>query len=160
DYLILDEAVVSYYFQLWQEEDDFMLSGLCERFMNRRLFKYIAFHPNTQMNAWTELYNLFKEAGINPDSYLAVDSSSDLPYDFFRPGEEQARWPSPLTMPDHQVKELSRHSDIVEAISGRKRTDHKLYFPKDLLEGLADDSEAKQRINEILFGQGEVTRVD
>ena len=160
DYLKLDEAVVSYYFQLWQEEDDFILSDLCERFMNRRLFKYIEFNPNTQMNAWMELYNLFKEAGINPDYYLAVDSSSDLPYDFYRPGEEEERLPIHLTMPDHQLKELSRHSDIVEAISGRKRTDHKLYFPKDLLEGLADDSEAKQRINEILFGQGEVTRVD
>src|SRR5690625_694332 len=160
DYLKLDEAVVSYYFQLWQEEDDFILSDLCERFMNRRLFKYIEFNPNTQMNAWMELYNLFKEAGINPDYYLAVDSSSDLPYDFYRPGEEEERLPIHLTMPDHQLKELSRHSDIVEVISGRKRTDHKLYFPKDLLEGLADDSEAKQRINEILFGQGEVTRVD
>lgn len=160
DYLRLDEAIVSYYFQLWQEEDDFILRDLCERFMNRRLFKYIEFNPNTQMNEWMELYNLFKEAGINPDYYLAVDSSSDLPYDFYRPGEEEERLPIHLIMPDHQLKELSRHSDIVEAISGRKRTDHKLYFPKDLLEKLADDSEVKQRINEILFGQGEVTRVD
>src|SRR5699024_7864202 len=41
DYLRLDEAVVYYYFQSWLEEDDFILYDLCERFINRRLFKYI-----------------------------------------------------------------------------------------------------------------------
>src|SRR5699024_1831529 len=78
DYLKLDESIVFYYFQLWQEEDDDILRDLCERFMNRRLFKYIEFNPKLQMNEWMELYKLFQKAGINPDYYLEVDSSSDL----------------------------------------------------------------------------------
>ncbi|AVR00615.1 hypothetical protein OBCHQ24_16905 [Oceanobacillus iheyensis] len=155
EYLKLDEGIVSYYFQLWQEEDDEILLDLCERFMNRRLFKYVEFNPNLQMAEWMELYRLFSDAGIDPEYYLVVDSSSDLPYDFYRPGEEEERLPIHLLMPNGDLKELSRHSDIVESISGKKRTDHKLYFPKDLLESLPDE-EKKTRIKEILYGQGEL----
>ena len=150
DYLKLDESIVFYYFQLWQEEDDDILRDLCERFMNRRLFKYIEFNPKLQMNEWVELYNLFQKAGINPDYYLEVDSSSDLPYDFYRPGEEDERLPINLLMPDGSLKELSSNSDIVESISGKKRTDHKLYFPGDFLISLSDDNPVKQRIMELL----------
>ena len=39
-----------------------------------------------------------------------------------------------LQMPNGELSELSRSSDIVDAISGKRRTDHKLYFPEDLLE--------------------------
>ncbi|GAB3048109.1 HD domain-containing protein [Virgibacillus ainsalahensis] len=159
EYLKLDEGIVHYYFQAWQEEEDEILRDLCERFMNRRLFKYIEFNPNLQMNEWMELYQLFQDADIDPEYYLVVDSSSDLPYDFYRPGEEEERLPIHLQMPDKSLKELSRHSDIVEAISGKKRTDHKLYFPMDLLESL-DDVPAKKRIYEILYGQGEIEDVD
>ncbi|TFJ93398.1 HD domain-containing protein [Lentibacillus salicampi] len=150
DYLKLDESIVFYYFQLWQEEDDAILKDLCERFINRRLFKYIEFNPNQQMNEWMELYKLFQEAGINPDYYLEVDSSSDLPYDFYRPGEDDERLPINLLMPDGSLKELSRNSDIVESISGKKRTDHKLYFPADFLKRLSDDIPVKQRIMDLL----------
>lgn len=150
DYLKLDEAVVSYYFQVWQEEDDFILRDLCERFMNRRLFKYVEFNPNKQMNKWMELYKLFQEADIDPEYYLEVDSSSDLPYDFYRPGEEEERLPIHLLMPNNELKELSRHSDIVESISGKKRTDHKLYFPADFLENIEQKSSVKKRIMELL----------
>lgn len=154
DYIKLDENIVQYYFQLWQEEEDEVIRDLCERFINRRLFKYIEFNPYHQMNEWLKLTKLFEQAGIDPEYYLVIDSSSDLPYDFYRPGEEEERLPIHLQMPDDSLKELSRHSDIVESISGKKRTDHKLYFPLDKLNNLEDET-VKQAILEILFGQGE-----
>ncbi|MBO8156585.1 MAG: HD domain-containing protein [Bacillaceae bacterium] len=150
EYLHLDEAVVLYYFQTWMGEDDPVLSDLSNRFVNRHLFKYIEFNPNHQLKQWAELQQLFKKAGIDPEYYLEVDSSSDLPYDFYRPGEEEERLPIHLLMPDGELRELSRQSDIVESISGKKRTDHKLYFPMDLIEGLSDRSRIKKRIMEIL----------
>jgi len=159
EYLKLDEAIVFYYFQLWQEENDDILRDLCERFMNRRLFQYVDFNPNQQMQQVMKLTKLFHEVGINPDYYLVVDSSSDLPYDFYRPGEEEERLPIHLQMPNKELKELSRHSDIVEAISGKKRTDHKLYFPEDFLNELPQSDKVKE-IKEILYGQGEVEYVD
>lgn len=149
DYLKLDENIVYYYFQLWQEEDDEVLQDLCERFINRRLFQYIDFNPNHHMSQLHRLTQLFAEVGIDPHSYLVVDSSSDLPYDFYRPGEEEERLPIHLQMPSKQLKELSRHSDIVEAISGKKRTDHKLYFPEDFLDTVEQNAKIRE-IKEIL----------
>lgn len=138
DYLQLDEAIIHYYFQLWMQEEDSILVDLCDRFINRRLFKYVEYLPFSQIKLWPELVKLFHEVGIDPDYYLEMDSSSDLPYDFYRPGEEGERLPIHLVMPNGELRELSRESDIVEAISGKRRTDHKLYFPIDMLDQCTD----------------------
>lgn len=150
DYLRLDESIVLYYFQMWQEEADPILKDLCLRFINRNLFKYIEFNPNLQMKESLELTRLFMEVGIDPAYYLVVDSSSDLPYDFYRPGEEGERLPINLLMPNQELQELSRQSDIVESISGKKRTDHKLYFPLDFVESLPTNNPKKTRIESLL----------
>lgn len=144
DYLKLDDNIVMYYFQMWLEEDDAILRDLCDRFVNRHLFKYVSHHPEDEKEIWHELCQLFEKVGINPDYYLAVDSSSDLPYDFYRPGVEEVRMPIHLKMSDGGFKELSTHSTIVESISGKIRTDHKLYFPADLLENVSDQTIKKQ----------------
>jgi hypothetical protein len=152
DYLKLDESVILYYFQTWQEEDDAVLRDLCSRFINRHLFKYVEFTPNTQMENYFQLKEWFRIAGIDPDYYLVVDSSSDLPYDFYRPGEEEERLPIHLLTSGGELRELSRESDVVEAISGKKRTDHKLYFPEDLVTDLSTHPATKKNIIEKLKG--------
>lgn len=152
DYLKLDESVILYYFQMWQEEDDPILKDLCTRFMNRNLFKYVEFDPAKQFKVHSQLEKLFARAGIDPNYYLVVDSSSDLPYDFYRPGEEEERLPIYLLMPNEELRELSRESDIVDAISGKRRTDHKLYYPKDFIYDDSNQSEVMQQIRSILEG--------
>lgn len=153
DYLRLDEAVILFYFQQWQDERDEILSDLCRRFVNRHLFKYVEFNPtNEQMTKLIELTNLFKKAGIDPEYYLVVDSSSDLPYDFYRPGEEGERLPIYLLMPNGELRELSRESVLVDAISGKRRTDHKLYFPADFIYDFSTKRTIKKKIIEILEG--------
>ncbi|MFA8438313.1 HD domain-containing protein [Pueribacillus sp. YX66] len=149
EYLQLDESFILYFFQKWQAEDDEILADLCRRFTNRKLFKYMEFNP-MQVKEWYELYEAFQEAQIDPDYYLILDSSSDLPYDFYRPGEEEERIPIQLLMPNGDVRELSRESELVDAISGKKRTDHKLYFPLDQIEDLSTNRAAKLRIVEML----------
>lgn len=153
DYLKLDESIILYYFQAWQNEQDKILSDLCQRFINRRLFKYVEFQPSNE--EWTklmELTSLFKKAEIDPEYYLVVDSSSDLPYDFYRPGEEEERLPIHLLMPNGDIRELSRESEIVDAITGKRRTDHKLYFPLDFLKDFSTKQRAKQSILQLLMG--------
>jgi uncharacterized protein len=151
DYLKLDEAIMLFYFQEWQEEKDPILSDLCRRFINRNLFKYVEFYPtNEQMKKLMELRELFKQAEIDPEYYLVVDSSSDLPYDFYRPGEEEERLPIHLLMPNGELQELSRLSEIVDAISGKRRTDHKLYFPQDFLDDETSHSDVKKQIKRLL----------
>ena len=53
-------------------------------------------------------------------------------------------------MPTGEVRELSRESEIVDAISGKRRTDHKLYFPLDLLQDVSTKKTVKKKILEIL----------
>jgi uncharacterized protein len=151
DYLKLDEAIMLFYFQEWQEEKDPILSDLCRRFINRNLFKYVEFYPtNEQIKKLMELKELFHQAEIDPEYYLVVDSSSDLPYDFYRPGEEEERLPIHLLMPNGELQELSRLSEIVDAISGKRRTDHKLYYPQDFLDDETSHSDVKKRIKQLL----------
>ncbi len=151
DYLKLDEAIIMYYFQIWQDEEDRILHDLCVRFNDRKLFKYVEFNPSKQMNDWPKLIDLFRQANIDPEYYLVIDSSSDLPYDFYRPGEEEERIPIFLLTPAGDLRELSRESDVVEAISGKKRTDHKLYFPLDILNDETEYKDVKRQIKALLF---------
>lgn len=151
EYVNLDESVIMFYFHVWQDEDDAILQDLCSRFMNRNLFKYVEFDPEAEQEKYAELEELFRKAGIDPEYYLVHDSSSDLPYDFYRPGIETERQPIYLLMKDGEtLQELSGRSDIVEAISGKRRTDHKLYFPIDLLRDESSNRTAKRKIKSIL----------
>ena len=152
EYLALDEGIVMTYFQAWMKEDDEILADLCDRFVNRKLFQYIEFDPAKDYRKLSELEQLFKKAGINPDYYLVFDSSSDLPYDFYRPGEEGERIPIHLLMPNDELRELSRSSEIVEAISGKRRSDHKLYFPEDLITLDGKKKALKKQILQVLKG--------
>ncbi|MDM5340858.1 HD domain-containing protein [Fictibacillus enclensis] len=146
DYIKLDEGVMQYYFQIWLEEEDGILRDLCRRFLDRKLFKY---SEMVSVSEVLKLSSYLEEAGIDPKYYLVIDSSSDLPYDFYRPGEKEERLPINLLKANGEVRELSRESDVVEAISGKRRTDHKLYYPADLIEKI-DDSQLKKKIKHIL----------
>ncbi|MGM9985891.1 MAG: HD domain-containing protein [Bacillaceae bacterium] len=148
EYLKLDESVVLYYFHVWQDEEDKILADLCRRYLNRNLFKYVEFAEGLHYNKFVELTNLFRKAGYDPDYYLVVDSSTDLPYDYYRTGEGGTRLPILLQKPNGDLRELSRESDVVEAISGKKRTDQKLYFPADIFD--SKKKKIKDQILEIL----------
>ncbi len=148
DYLQLDESVIYYYFQRWQNEKDDILSDLCSRFINRSLFKYVEYDPKKQEKEYKKLKELFYQAGIDPDYYLVIDSSSDLSYDVYRAGE--GRVPIYLQMPSGEEKELSTHSVIVDSITGKTREDHKMYYPVEKIE-MISDAELKEQINKLLY---------
>ncbi|HLR42908.1 MAG TPA: HD domain-containing protein, partial [Pseudogracilibacillus sp.] len=145
DYLRLDDSVIYYYFQRWQGEDDDILSDLCDRFINRRLFKYIEYDPDTESGKLEKLKQLFIRANIDPSYYLTIDSSKDLPYDVYRSG----RVPIYLQMQSGEEKELSTHSVIVESITGKTRKDHKLYYPREKIKKIKDTA-LQEQICELL----------
>lgn len=145
DYLQLDETVIYYYFQRWQDESDPILRDLSERFVNRRLFKYVEYDPDRHEATLERLRELFSEINIDPSYYLVIDSSKDLPYDVYRKGGE-GRVPIYLEMPNGTKKELSSHSIIVESITGRTRKDHKLYYPLDFLKQQKDLEQVREII--------------
>jgi len=144
DYLALDESVVFFYLQRWRREEDPVLKDLCARFLDRNLFKYVEYNPR-DFRLLAELKELFQSAGIDPAYYLEVDTTSDLPYDFYRAGEDEERIPIMLRMPNGDQVELSQKSEIVKAISGKRRFDYKLYFPLDKVMALPEDVSGKIR---------------
>src|SRR5699024_11199240 len=147
DYLQLDESVIYYYFSRWQQEKDALLSDLCSRFMNRNLYKYVEIDPKKEKEYYHALCNLFEKAGIPPEYYVVIDSSADLLYDVYRSGE--GRVPIYLQMPSGEEEELSTSSVIVDAITGKERQDHKLYYPEDLLQQVEDEA-LKEEIKNLL----------
>jgi HD superfamily phosphohydrolase len=144
DYLALDESVILFYMQLWRNEADPILKDLCGRFLDRNLYKYVEYNPR-DFRLLAELKEEFQKAGIDPMYYLEVDTTSDLPYDFYRAGEEEERIPIMLQMPTGELAELSQKSEIVQAISGKRRFDYKLYFPLDKVMALPGDVSRKIR---------------
>ncbi|MEH6936396.1 HD domain-containing protein [Bacillus sp. JJ664] len=148
EYLKLDESVLLYYFQVWQEESDEILSDLCQRFLNRHLFKYVDFQDQIHSEKLVELHQLFLKIGINPDYYLVKDTISDEAYDYFRYGEEDGKKPILLLFPNGELKEISRKSELVDGITGKKLSDSKLYYPHDLIYNEPD--ETRKKIIEII----------
>lgn len=146
DYIALDENIMMAYFQMWVHERDEILADLCERFINRRLLKFISYQPDdkNEMQRFEQLQELFKQVGIDPDYYLEVIYSSDSPYDLYIPGKQGEQFPIYLQMENDHLVELSQASEIVESISGNKRTDQKLYYPADFIKNLPDGTEKKQ----------------
>lgn len=151
DYLMLDESIVYFYMHQWRNERDSILSDLCSRFLDRNLLQYVEYNPRNFRTEY-EIRELFQEAGIDPDYYVEVDSTSDLPYDYYRPGKEQERISIMLVKPNGEQAELSTMSEIVEAVCGKRRFDYKLYYPADLIETLPADhaQKIKERLGVVM----------
>lgn len=134
-YLRLDEMVLNYYLQQWIDEEDAILSDLSRRFVNRDLFKHLPFDGNRFTT--DELTELFTKGGIDPDYYFVVDSFSDLPYDYNRPGIN-SRKPIHLITSTGKIKEISTQSVIINSITGIQRKDYKIYYPKETILNIED----------------------
>ncbi|MEC0094148.1 HD domain-containing protein [Paenibacillus macquariensis] len=131
-YLKLDEALLQTAFMQWTTENDPILSQLCERFMHRRLYKYVELEPQ-DMDRIDEIREAFIQAGLDPDYDLVVDFPSDLPYDIFHPGDEVSQKQILLLDRQERLQEISEVSDIVRSISGLHRGKVHLYFPEEKL---------------------------
>ena len=145
EYVELDETDVTYYLKGWMRESDPILSDLAQRFINRDLFKYLPFDGS--IITISELRELFEQADIDPDYYFVSDSFSDLPYDYDRPGSN--RQPIHLLQPKGGIREISSQSLIISSITGIKREDYKLYYPKELIMKI-ENPEVKGAIINLL----------
>lgn len=131
EYLALDESIMLTYFQFWMEEEDAILSDLCRRFVNRDLFEHVDLNPEEEPERYAWLVEQVKSVGLDPEYYISPDSTSDLPYDMYRPGIS-TKSPIYLEMPTGEIRELSDQSHIVATIATKIKTDYKVYYPKEI----------------------------
>lgn len=132
-YLALDESILMTYFQFWMEEEDSILSDLCRRFINRDLFEYMDLNPEEEPERYAWLVEQVKSMGFDPEYYVKPDSTSDLPYDFYRPGVVSTKRPIYLEMPSGEIRELAEQSHIVSAMANNIKVDYKVYYPKEVV---------------------------
>jgi len=144
-YLRLDEALMQAAFSEWMQEPDPILADLCARFLDRRLFRYVP-AMDVPGRLFEELRGEMQRIGWDPDYYLEIDFPSDLPYDVYRPGQEDEKRPILLLGPDGGLKEISRASEIVRSISGVHSGENQLYYPAELLK----DDRLPEAVRELL----------
>ena len=132
DYLKLDDGVLNTAFLSWMDHPDTTLSDLAKRFLNRKPFKSITFNDKTKTKI-PLLMELIREVGYDPENYTAINSSYDLPYDFYLPSENKHRTQIELMEPDGALIELSKASDLVAALAGETKGDRRFFFPKEML---------------------------
>jgi HD superfamily phosphohydrolase len=150
EYLFLDEAVVQTMIKHWSLEPDPILADLCRRFENRNLLKYMTF-SFVDSGWFSELCERFRDAGMDPDYYLTVDSPSDQSYDMYLPGEDSKR-PIYLINARDELSEISSKSSVIRSISGVQHGDMYLFYPEDLLR---EPTVANHRIHEMLRMAGD-----
>lgn len=129
-YVQLDEAFVQTMFTQWTQEHDARLAELCQRFMNRTLYKYVEVE-NMSEQLQSQFRQEWSAAGLDPEYDLWFDSPSDKPYDVYRTGEEPSQHHILLLDRNQQLVELSKRSEIVRSISGLRQGKHMVYYPMD-----------------------------
>lgn len=134
DYLKLDDNVLNSYFIMWSEHPDKVLSDLSKRFINRRPLKSVSFIANNDEPLIEEMIKIIEKVGYNTESYTAINSSFDLPYDFYRPNQKASRTQIELIEYDGTLTELSKRSSLVAALAGETHGDERFYFPKEMLQ--------------------------
>ncbi|WP_213334944.1 HD domain-containing protein [Enterococcus casseliflavus] len=134
EYLKLDDGVLNTYFTQWTEENDPILSDLAKRFLNRKPLKSARFDDETQLPMIEGMQGLVEKVGFNPRYYTAINSSFDLPYDFYRPTSGKHRTQIELQEKDGSLVELSQASQLVAALAGQTQGDHRFYFPKEMID--------------------------
>lgn len=130
DYLLLDEALIQTAFMQWRNEGDDLLSSLCARFIDRKLYKYVEI-DSLDIETIDRIKDTFVEVGLNPEYDLEIDFPTDLPYDVFRPDNDDLKKQILLLDRQERLHEISEVSDIVRSISGLHKGKNHLYFPHD-----------------------------
>lgn len=156
-YVQLDEAFVQTMFTQWTQERDERLAELCQRFMNRKLYKYVEVE-NMNDDLLAQFRQEWIAAGLDPEYDLWFDSPSDKPYDVYRTGEEPSQQHIMLIDRNQQLVELSKRSEIVRSISGLRHGKHMVYYPMDKVKQVA--SLLSPEIRQLIMRDAEGERED
>ena len=134
EYIDLDEASVFHIFKEFTKEDDFILSDLSSRFLNRKLFKY------KQLKDQTELKIIEQKAfelGYDSRYYIMSDNQKQVPYLHYGQSGELSE--IEILDTDGNLSPLPIKSEIVAAILNSKqyKSDKKVFFPKEIKDEIS-----------------------
>lgn len=146
-YLALDDAVLFNAFNVWQSESDAILSDLCRRFLNRRLFKYMEY-PSANDEVHHEILRWVQNFGYEPRYYALVDAPGTVYYDYYlgRQNKDGAvlLWDRDL----RSLTEMSSESSPIRAIAEETARVRRLYVPEEVLL----DPQTGKRLGDLVKG--------
>ena len=135
-YLKLDEPLFQYTFTKWMDEQDEMLSELCDRFINRKLYKYIVIE-DAQRSIIEDIRQAFDAVGINTQYHFEIDDTYDKPYEIYPPGQasDMKKDKAPIMLLDKHghLVEITEKSEIVSSITGLRKGKTHLYYSEEKL---------------------------
>ncbi|HHW02504.1 MAG TPA: HD domain-containing protein [Thermoanaerobacterales bacterium] len=131
DYLRLNDNVILYAILLWKDSRDKILSDLCNKYLNRNLYKA---YELSSLVSLDEIKEKIKSYGMCDDYYLAIDKPSNVTYDYYVEGEEGEK-PPILINKKGKINSITRFSESIKAISGNREIKYFLYFPRESYDG-------------------------
>lgn len=132
DYIVLDEAILTYYFTMLQQEDDEILANLCNSFINRKLFK------NIDLKSKDEGQKIIEDVEKNNEKqeyYFEIQFIKSSLYKYYGDLNPQSII---VVSKDGTSKELFDASELVSAIvnSAKQKVETKLYYHQDYIPEL------------------------
>lgn len=140
DYLHLDDVQLTYHFKMWLRDKDPILSDLSSRFLNRRLFKAIRISQMDKKLAREiegEARRLTKEANLDPDYYVGIESTGFRPYDYYRPEADNPQTNIMIRTDNVNIRELSTVSLAVDALVKGDYEANWLVYPDEISERIS-----------------------
>lgn len=137
-YLLVDDYDIFASIKGWSVGPDKVLSDLCHRFINRRLLKPVFddHDDDIALERSEDVKAFLKARGWDPQYYFAIDRTSDVTYDYYLAEEHDERQkPAILVMTkEGQPREISKISDVIRGIAGRRKVRRNVYVPEDCRE--------------------------
>lgn len=137
EYLSLDDIQLSYHIKRWLKDKDPILADLSNRFLNRQLFKASRINssdPEVIARIEKKAREAVAACGLDPDYYVAVESTGFCPYDYYRPDEEHPQTNIMVLTESGEIAELSQLSLAVEALVKGNYTFYWLVYPQEAAE--------------------------
>jgi hypothetical protein len=134
EFLALDDVVLGYALRVWSRSDDPILSDLCGRFLQRRIFKTIPIETERYEQLKDELEEIARSRGFDPGYYVVLDRAVSDPYidGLFRRDPQEVGESIFLVDRELNLVELSEHSELIRAVTNRLVVRDRLCFPEEL----------------------------
>lgn len=140
EYQQLDDIQINYHIKRWVEDPDPILSDLSRRFLDRRLFKAIRIPSNDtglRKDIEKEARRLVKDAGLDPDYYLGVETTGFRPYDYYRPDDDHPQTNIIVRTEGGITTELSKIAPAIEALVNGNYESAWLIYPEEIQDKIA-----------------------
>ena len=135
EHLELDDADVLYYIKQWQRSSDRVLADLCQRFLNRRLFKAfdLDMPEADRMQFVADARAIVADRGFDAEYYFIEDKAGDVPHYFYT--SDRSKPKNLIYVEDGfshpQIREISEVSSAVRGLQSEYRI-HRICFPAEL----------------------------